>query len=163
MKEHDFLFEGNLKVKLHPSLNRFEVKDKVLVLNAAATGTYNDGDRLYIAGMRRPLIVDGTQATPTSINVVDPITEVVPITAAVTVIGGGAANGAIFDDRSLGFAMPLLDTPSDKPSSTASSNGYTVRIVQGYDMDDKTETLSLDCLLGACAYDPRRITLLREF
>jgi hypothetical protein len=67
------------------------------------------------------------------------------------------------DTSALGFAMPMLDTPSDKPSSVASSNGYSIRVVQGYDMNSKKETMSLDLLLGAVAYDPRRMTLLREY
>lgn len=130
------------------------------------TGTFQVGDRIAIAGVRRPLIV-ATQTTGATgtIPLVDPITEVIPDNAAITTISAGTtgyARGAIFDDRSIGFAMPRLDTPSDKPASVASSNGYSVRVVQGYDMDNKTETLSLDLLLGAAAYDPRRITLLRD-
>jgi hypothetical protein len=30
-------------------------------------------------------------------------------------------------------------------------------------MSTKKETMSLDLLIGACAYDPRRMTLLREY
>lgn len=152
--------------KTSPTATENVIGASVLTLQAAATGTFNDGDRITIAGMRRPLIVNGNQTTPTAINLVDPISEVVPVTAAVTVIGSGvsnmAAKGAIFDERSLSFAMPVLDIPSDKPASTASSNGYSMRVVQGYDMDNKTETLSLDLLMGGVCYDPRRVTLLRD-
>lgn len=132
------------------------------------TGTVNVGDRIAIAGVRRPLIC-ATQTTGASgsIPLVDEITEVIPDDAAITIVGSGqtnlAARGAIFDDRSISFAMPLLDTPSDKVAATASNNGYTIRVVQGYDMTTKVETLSLDLLIGAEAYDPRRITLLREY
>jgi hypothetical protein len=114
------------------------------------TGTFEVGDRIYIAGVKRPLIV----ATQT--------TEIIPDDAAVTTAGGGAARGAIFDSRSMAVAMPILDAPSDKPAATTSNNGYSIRVVQGYDMDNKTETLSLDLLIGAEAYDPRRITVLRD-
>ena len=153
--------------KTAPTGTENQIGVSVLTLNAAATGTFNDGDRIYVAGLRRPLIVDGTQATPTAINLVDPITEVVPVTAAVTVIGVGktdlAARGVIMDKSCIGYAMPMLDAPSDKPSSVLSSNGYSIRVVQGYDMTTKSETLSLDLLIGAQAYDPRRMTLLREY
>lgn len=135
-----------------------------------ASKTIVAGDRILIAGVRRPLIaaenVADTSAV-TEVNIVDPITEVIPDNAAVTIAGTGQTNllskGVIMDKSCLGFAMPLLDAPSDKPSSVLSSNGYSIRVVQGYDMDTKTETLSLDLLLGAEAYDPRRMTLLREY
>ena len=60
----------------------------------------------------------------------------------------------------MAVAMPMLDPASDKPSSVISDDGVSIRIVQGYDMTTKTETLSMDLLVGATAYDPRRITLL---
>lgn len=151
--------------KTTPTGTENTVGTSVLVLEAAATGTFNDGDRIIVAGMRRPLIVNGTQATPSSINLVDPIAELVPANAAVTVVSTGAtfdARGAIFDDRSMAFAAPMLDPASDKPSAVFSSNGYSIRVVQGYDMDAKTETISFDILCGAANYDPRRITLLGD-
>lgn len=126
------------------------------------------GDRLKIAGVRRPLIVEtgiaDTDAT-TSIVLSDPITEIIPDNAAVTVAASGAAvtwQGAIMDDRSLAFASPLLDPASDKPSSVLSNNGYSLRVVQGYNQSTKTETISLDVIAGAVAYDPRRITLVGD-
>lgn len=127
------------------------------------------GDRIHIAGCKRPLLVKTAIAdtsSTTSVELVDPITEIVPDNAAVTVIGNNSAmvfKGAIFDDRSIAIAMPMLDSPSDKPSFAISDNGYSLRVVQGYDMSTKTETLSIDCLVGALAYDPRRITLLAGY
>ncbi len=128
------------------------------------------GDRIAIAGVRRPLVVltaiPDTSAT-TTVALVDPITEIIPDNAAVTVVGSGVGaslfHGAIFDSESLAVAMPILDPPSDKPSQIVSNNGYSIRVVQGYDMTSKTETLSMDLLIGAVAYDPRRITLLGEY
>lgn len=151
--------------KTAPTGTQNKVGTSVLVLQAAATGTFKNLDRIYVAGMRRPLIVNGDQATPTSINLVDPITEIVPVTAAVTVVASGAqydVRGAIFDDASLAVAMPILDPPSDKPSAIVTDSGYSIRVVQGYDMTTKTETISLDLLIGAKAHDPRRITLLGD-
>jgi len=58
--------------------------------------------------------------------------------------------------------MPMLDAASDKPSFVVSNNGYSVRVTQGYDMSTKKETMSLDLLIGAKSYDPRRITLLGD-
>lgn len=138
---------------------------KVLTVDGI-TGGFTAGDRIRVAGVRRPLIVAANAAADaTSITLVDPISEVIPDDAAVTVIGAGqavTAHGAIFDGQALAVAMPVLDAPADKPSFVASSNGYSIRVVQGYDMNTKTDTLSLDLLMGAVAYDPRRITLLTE-
>lgn len=133
----------------------------------ATSGTAKVGDRIRIAGVRRPLIVKTqANATATSIDLVDPITEIIPDNAAVSIIGSGESlslKGAIFDSRSIGLAMPPLGKPSDKPSSVVSSNGYSIRIVQGYDMDTKQETMSMDLMIGAGAIDPRRITLLSGY
>jgi hypothetical protein len=142
------------------------IGDKALVVNAT-TGTFEAGDRIEIAGVRRPLIVAAqTAATATSIPLVDPITEVIPDNAAVSTIGAGQAitrQGAIFDGQSMAVAMPMLDPADDKPTSVTSNNGYSIRVVQGYNMSTKTSTLSLDLLIGAEAYDPRHITLLSNY
>ena len=134
----------------------------------AITGGFNAGDRIQIAGVRRPMIVaSGGAALATTIVLQDPIDEIIPDNAAVTVIAAGqaitGAHGAIFDQQALAVAMPMLDPPSDKPSAIVSNNGYSVRVVQGYDMQTKRDTLSLDLLIGAEAYDARRITLLTEY
>ena len=134
----------------------------------SSTGAYNAGDRIKVAGVNRPLIVQSTTSGASgNIPLVDPITEVIPDNAAITVVGSGqsnlAAKGVIMDKACIGFAMPLLDAPSDKPSSIQSRNGYSLRVVTGYNQSTKTETLSIDCLVGAEAYDPRRMTLLREY
>lgn len=124
------------------------------------------GDRLQIAGVRRPLIVADAVADMdgvTSISLVDPIMEIIPDNAAVTVIGSGGSfdfMGAIFDSASIAVASPMLDPASDKPTSVVTDSGYSIRVVQGYDMIHKTETISLDMIIGAKLYDPRRVTLL---
>ena len=131
------------------------------------TGGFTAGDRIQVAGLRRPLIVKTTVAAAgVAIVLVDPITEIIEDGAAVTVIGSGQSlsyNGAIFDSRSLAMAMPLLDAPSDKPSAVVSNNGYSIRMVQGYDIDKKVEVMSLDVMCGAVAWDPRKITLLADY
>jgi len=133
-----------------------------------AAKALNAGDRIKIAGVRRPLIVktaiaDTTAAT--EVALVDPITEIIPDNAAVTVIGSGLTvdyHGAIFDSRSLAVAFPMLDKPGDKEVGTASNNGVSCRIVKGYDITSKKTTMSLDLLVGGFAFDPRKITLLAD-
>lgn len=145
------------------------IGNTTLTIAATATGTLVAGDRLLIAGVRRPVRVQTAIANLTSqtqVTLVDPITEVIPDDAAITVVGGNSTGfsirGAIFDDQSLAMAMPMLDTPPDKPSFAVSNNGVSIRVVQGYNMTTKVETLSMDLLVGAVAYDPRRITLIAD-
>lgn len=146
--------------------NKIGVKT-LTVAAITGTGGIPAGTRIKIAGVRRPMIVAATAAVDdTTISLVDPITEIVPHNAAVTIVGSGQTNlsakGAIFDSESLAVAFPVLDSPSDKPSWVVNDNGFSIRVVQGYDMTTKTETMSLDLLMGAKAYDHRRITLLAE-
>jgi len=136
--------------------------------NVTASGSVEIGDRILIAGVRRPLIAKTAIADTTSsteVELVDPITEIIPDNAAITTKAAGATydyHGAIFDDRSLAVAFPMLDMPQDKVTGVASNNGVSVRVVKGYDMSTKTTTLSLDLLCGAFAFDPRRITLVAD-
>ena len=126
------------------------------------------GDRLQIAGVRRPVVVKtaiGDTSATTEVELVDPITEIIPDDAAVTVIASGKdclPHGAIFDDRSLAVAFPMLDLPEDRVAATAFNNGVSIRIVKGYDLSSKKTTMSLDLLVGAFALDPRRITLVGD-
>ena len=148
--------------------------DEILTVDVAATAyILVAGDRLAIAGARRPLIVttavaDTGSATGTSITTIaldQPITEKLTDGAAVTVVGSGKDtmhHGVIMDDRSLAVAFPMLDLPEDRVAATASNNGVSIRIVKGYDLSTKTTTMSLDLLVGGFALDPRRITLLGE-
>lgn len=134
----------------------------------ALTNTFPAGTRIKIAGVRRPLIVSTlASAGATSVSLVDPISEIIPDNAAVTVVASGQTNlalhGAIFDSESLAIAMPALDIPSDKLAYGISNNGFGLRVVVGYDMATKTDMMSIDCLVGAVAYDQRRITLLTEY
>jgi hypothetical protein len=132
----------------------------------ALTGTINAGDRIKIAGVRRPLIAAAqATATATSVSLVDPIAEIIPDGAAVTVIASGTTvtfQGAVFDDRSLAVAFPILDLPEDVAASTISDNGVSIRVAKGYNMQTKKTTLSLDLLVGSFALDPRRITLIGD-
>jgi len=138
------------------------------VLHVAATSTaMNAGDRILVAGLKRPMIVaSAVTATDTEIALVDPIDEIIPATAAVTVVGGDnktlTPRGAIFDSQSLGVAMPMLDPASGEENAVVSENGISIRLVKGYNMSTKVTTLSMDCLVGAAAIDPRRITLLAD-
>lgn len=140
-----------------------------LTIDGGSANTFIAGDRLKVAGVKRPLIVKTTTAALTGVTSVvldHPITEIIPDNAAITVIGSGQSltyHGAIMDDRTIGAAFPMLDLPGDKVSAMASNNGLNIRIVKGYDMVHKVETLSMDMLCGAFMMDTRRATLLGSY
>lgn len=144
-----------------------KIGDTSLIIDGGSANTFIAGDRLKIAGVKRPVIVKTTTLalnTPvTTVALTHPITEVIPDNAAITVIGSGQGltyHGAIMDDRTIGAAFPMLDLPGDKVCAMASNNGLNIRIVKGYDMVHKVETLSMDMLCGAFMMDTRRATLL---
>lgn len=131
---------------------------------AATTGTFKVGDRIMVAGMRRPMVIKTqANATATSLVLVDPINELVPPSAAVTVLAAGKTvdiHGAIFDDRSLAVAFPKLDVPPG--GVVQSNNGINIRLVKDYNISTKVTTMSMDILVGAFCLDPRRVTLLGQ-
>jgi len=151
------------------------IGDKTLLTDGCGTSTLTlvAGDRIVIAGVRRPIIntlvsTDAGSATGDTVlelTLQDPITELIPDGAAVTVLGSGKDvqhHGAIFDDKALAVAFPILDLPEDRVAATAHNNGVSIRIVKGYDLTSKTTTMSLDLLVGAFCLDPRRVTLVGD-
>lgn len=157
---------GNGTTTTNSTVSTNLIGQSVLTVDAL-TGQVEAGDRIMVAGVRRPMIAAAQAvATSTQITLVNPINEIIPDAAAVTVIGSGQSytyRGAIMDDRSLAIAMPLLDTPSDKPAAVMGKNGFSLRVVRGYDMNSKKEKLSIDCLVGAEMWDTRRVTLLADY
>lgn len=145
------------------------IGDTVLTFDGGANAI-KSGDRLYVAGVRRPLVTAAAVAdasVATEVALAHPITEIIPDNAAITVIGSGqdyTVKGSIFDKQSLAVAFPVLDLPGDKEvARNATNNGVSIRIVKGYDINTKKTTLSMDLLVGAFCLDPRRITLLGEY
>lgn len=148
--------------------NRIGVTSLTYDGGSAAATAFKVGDRLRIAGVKRPVVVKTLVSAPAAgtIELEHPITEIIPDNAAITVIGSAqdyVYHGAIFDSQSIGVAFPMLDLPGDKIAAVASNNGISVRIVKGYDMSTKVNTLSMDFLVGAFCLDPRRVTLLAGY
>lgn len=133
----------------------------------AGSGTFEAGDRIHVAGCRRPFIV-ATQTTGATgtIPLAHEIDEIIADGAAISVISNTGTNytvhGAVFDQQAMGFAMPPLDQPPGADSAVVTSNGMSIRVVSDYDISSKKETLSLDLIVGGEAYDPRRIQLLAD-
>lgn len=76
--------------------------------------------------------------------------------AAITVQPGHAANMA-FVREAIALAIVPLELPRGASGNAAyvSYNGMGIRVVQGYDINTKTDTISFDMLLGAKVIDPR--------
>lgn len=142
--------------------NRIGSKTLVITGGDGAVGTFFD--HILIAGCRRPLII-ASRDSATQITLTEPIMEIIPDNAAITTAYTGVATtlqGVMMDHKAIGLAMPALGAPSDKPSAVISNNGYSIRVVQGYDMDKKVEIMSLDVMVGAGIIDPRRVSILGD-
>lgn len=76
--------------------------------------------------------------------------------AAITVQASHAANMA-FVREAIALAIVPLELPRGASGNAAyvSYNGMGIRVVQGYDINTKTDTISFDMLLGAKVIDPR--------
>lgn len=75
--------------------------------------------------------------------------------AAVTVEAGHIANIA-FVREAIALAVVPLELPQGASRAAyASFNGMGIRVVYGYDIQTKTDTISFDMLMGAKVIDPR--------
>lgn len=130
------------------------------------TGQIEIGDRIVIAGVRTPLIsTEQVAATGTTCTLLNPIMEIIPDGAAITVVGGGLAmtnKGVICDANAYAVTMPPLDKPEGANASVVSHEGISLRIVSAYNIDTKVQTMSLDMLVGATCWDPRKSLLLTQ-
>jgi len=137
------------------------------LFTTSTTGTFEVGDRILVAGMKRPLIV-GTQVTVggTEIPLAHQIDELVPVTSAITTVSSGNTSvtkqGIILEPGSFAYAAPPLAAPGGVDAATASANGMSIRVVRDYDIDTKTETISFDILIGAICYDTRKSVVIAK-
>ena len=124
--------------------------DVVLVSNATAsatlTGKVNAGDILVIGGQNY-IVQTTAEASSNEISVALDRNITVAANAAVTVISGGGQN-LVFHQNAFAFVTRPLAAPAGVESYTTSFNGITLRVVRGYNMQYKKETLSMDVLYG---------------
>lgn len=133
----------------------------------ALTGQLEAGDRISIAGVKRPLIVSTqTVATATAVPLSHPIDELIPDGAAVTITGGASAanvfRGVICTPDAFAYAIPPLEQPAGVEASVLSANGLSIRVVRDYTMSSKKNTISFDLLIGGVAYDPRKAMIISD-
>lgn len=161
---------GNGVGALDSTVATDNVQGNSTLKTTSTTGTFNAGDKIKIAGAKRHYTVaTTTAATATSIPIVEQINEDLRSlgSAAITEVSSGntvAYKGVIFNPNAYGFAMPALDVAAGAMNSAvATSNGYSVRVVEQYDISTKSTVWSFDCLIGAKLIDTRKSILLGSF
>lgn len=135
----------------------------VTVASGGAAGTFKAGDLVSFAGdldafgnvnqyvVTADATLDGTGAG--SITVSPGLRNAIS-TAAITVIGDHVMNIAGHPNGLALCTVPLeLPMQGSNPGAIISNRGMSVRVVFGYDMDAKTNTVSFDFLCGAKVID----------
>lgn len=143
------------------------VQGMSVITTTATTGTLEAGDKLLIAGALRSYTVAAQVAAgATAIPIEEQISEIIPDGAAISVRGSGLATtyqGIVFNPGAFAFAAPPLDPAAgDIASATQTSNGFSIRVTEGYDIQTKQTVWSFDMLLGAKATDARLAMLLAK-
>lgn len=131
-------------------------------VGATAAG-YSTGERMSIAGYGD---VKTTSQAAGTITLAEPLRKAVASGVAVTSASSGAnytPRGFAGHRNSLGFAMvPLARPMGAAAAATVSYRGLSCRVVYAYDFALKTDKISIDCLVGAKAIDPRLATLIAD-
>lgn len=136
-------------------------KDTISVKGGSGTETLLAGDVFTVAGASGSYtVVEDATAVAGAFNAVR-ISPAVPAGgfadgAAITLEKSHVANIA-FVREAIALAVVPLEMPQGATDNayTASYNGLSIRVVQGYDINTKTDTISFDMLLGAKVIDPR--------
>ena len=123
----------------------------VLESNASASGTLTGsvkaGDIVTINGKTYVVMADATAASnKITVKINEKITATAADPAALSVAGGG--QNLVFHENAFAFVTRPLAAPAGVESYTTSYNGITLRVVRGYDMQYKKETISVDVLYG---------------
>ena len=118
--------------------------------DSALTGTLKKGDILtFTSGTTIKQVVVTADATAETDAIAISIYPALTIAdnAAVTIAANHTANLA-FCPQAFAFVTRPLVAPAGVESYVTSYNGVTLRVVRGYDMTYKRETLSMDVLYG---------------
>ncbi len=115
-----------------------------VALTVTGDGTLVKGDVITVGGKNHVLLADATKSgTTVTAKVYPNITA--SASAAVTVIGDHTAN-LVFHPDAFAFITRPLQAPAGVESYVTTYNGISLRVVRGYDMKYKRETLSMDVL-----------------
>ena len=142
------------------------IGDTNLEVDGTAATTINAGDRIIIAGVPTMMIcATTTAATVTVIPLVNPIMEIIPDDAAVSLEASGLTytnQAVITEGNAYAYAVPPLDAPEGANSAVVSADGFSLRVVSAYNITTKVQTLSLDMLIGATIWDPRKAMAITQ-
>lgn len=113
------------------------------------TGKLVKGDVLTIGGKSYVVTEDTAEAASNAIAAVKvyPALPAIADNADVTLVGSHTANLG-FHPSAFAFVTRPLVNPSGVESYVTSYNGVSLRVVKGYNMTYKKETLSMDVLYG---------------
>ena len=115
-----------------------------LVLTITGSGTIKKGDIITVAGKNHVATADATKSgTTVTVKVYPNVTALT--TDTVTVLGDHDAN-LVFHPDAFAFITRPLQAPAGVESYVTTYNGISLRVVRGYDMKYKRETLSMDVL-----------------
>jgi len=137
----------------------------VTIAGAGANGTVKKGDLVTFAGdidaetgflnqyvVTADAAMNGSGAGTFAVY---PALKSTVASAAVTQVGSHAANLA-GHGNGIALAVVPLELPMGAANAAAVSNrGLSIRVVMGYDMQTKTDTISFDMLCAAKVIDPR--------
>lgn len=124
-------------------------------------GTFKKGDIVTITGDALPYVVtaDATLSGGAGTVYMAPAARVTFSSAAGTArsqtTGGNATPIAFHKNAFALVTRPLARPLGSANAETISYNGISVRVVYGYDMSTKTDTVSLDLLYGVKTLDER--------
>ncbi len=114
----------------------------------AADATVKKGDLLSIAGAQYVCTEDSTFGTNEGdVKVYPAVKTAIADNTAVAIVQSGTQN-LVFHENAFAFVTRPLVAPAGVESYTTSYNNISMRVVRGYDMTYKKETLSMDVLYG---------------
>jgi hypothetical protein len=111
------------------------------------TGTLVAGDILTVKGKTFTVVTGGTAAADELAVTVYPALPALAVTDAITVTASHTANLG-FIPQAFAFVTRPLTLPSGVEAYVVSYNGVSMRVVKGYDIKYKKETISMDVLYG---------------
>jgi hypothetical protein len=124
----------------------------------AVSQTFVVGDLISIAGEGQHVVTAAATASTGAVAALaidPPLRAAVADGVAVTVIASHAANIIAAPGSIALAAVPLAIPYSNNQAAYINYDGFGIRVVSGYSMDTKSDTLSFDILCGAKVIDPR--------
>lgn len=131
---------------------------------SAATATMKKGDVFTIAGDTQPYVVTADKTASGSAIAALPIWPALktsPSTAAITVIDTNGFNAMAFTPDAFCLASKPLAPPQGGASGQVVNwNGFSMRVVYGWDNTLLSNVVTIDCLWGVKTLDPERAVRL---